>query len=163
MKYSKIEERRNYVNVHYWLIKTYGKAKFCAHCGVLDASRYEWALIKCFKYEKVLGNFIQLCKSCHVKYDMSQSFKEDASRRMSGRKLSERTKEKMSLSAKKREKFNVDNLIYAKAIDNEKIGRINEMYDNGFPLMDICNMLAITKPTIYKYLKNGKNRYSKKK
>jgi len=35
------------------------------------------------------------------------------------------------------------------------------MYINGEPILNICKTLNITKPTLYKHLKNGKNRYNK--
>lgn len=67
-------EERNYSNVHIWLAKTYGKASKCENdkCENIAPKRYEWALKRGFSYEKNINNFLQLCPSCHRKYDYSE-------------------------------------------------------------------------------------------
>lgn len=60
----------NYQMTHKWLVYHHGKANHCERCGSKDKDRkYEYALEKGKKYEKRLGNFIQMCKPCHVVYD----------------------------------------------------------------------------------------------
>jgi hypothetical protein len=58
-----------YVRVHNWIRYHYGRAIKCEMCSGLKAKRFDWALRKGFKYEKNVENFIQLCPSCHRKYD----------------------------------------------------------------------------------------------
>ncbi len=63
---------KEYFQIHNWIYKNYGKAKFCTFCDGLKAKRFEWALKKGRKYEKNIYNFFQLCPSCHRKYDMTK-------------------------------------------------------------------------------------------
>lgn len=66
------EELRNYSNVHQWLRNHHGKASKCENPECVGKSiKYSWALIKGKNYEKNKNNFMQLCYSCHVKYDSS--------------------------------------------------------------------------------------------
>lgn len=66
-----------YAGIHYWLKKKYGKATKCEKVDCLGRSqRYEWALKPKHKYLKKRINFFQLCKSCHIKLDMSPNFPE---------------------------------------------------------------------------------------
>lgn len=67
-----------YDKVHKWIKKNYGIASKCEHCGIED-KRIEWALKKECEYDFRIENFIQLCCSCHRKYD----FHEDVARRIS--------------------------------------------------------------------------------
>lgn len=155
-------DTRTYVNVHYWLIKKYGNANRCDMCNTTIAKRYEWALKKGFEYSKDINCFMPLCKSCHVKYDMPEDFSEKLKIANTGKVLTESTKAKMSESAKKRKTFNINNLKPQKPIDAITIEMLNEMYNEGYKISDICSKLCITKPTLYKYL-NSKQHYSKNK
>jgi hypothetical protein len=58
-----------YVRLHKWLYETVGRASECSHCHRTGLKKYEWALLKGCKYEYNADNFIQLCCSCHRKYD----------------------------------------------------------------------------------------------
>lgn len=58
----------NYNNVHKWLTYNHGKASRCERCKGKN-KRYEYALIRGYKYEKKRENFIELCKPCHALYD----------------------------------------------------------------------------------------------
>ncbi len=56
--------------VHTWLFRTYGRANKCISPTCTKKFKvYNWALIHGKKYEKNLDNFMQLCISCHKKYD----------------------------------------------------------------------------------------------
>ena len=68
---------RNYHRVHSWLIYNYGRASKCefGNCKHPNPKRFEWALIKGKKYEKRVNNFIQLCPSCHRKYDITDEIR----------------------------------------------------------------------------------------
>lgn len=65
--------KKTYNNVHYLIRKTYGKADHCEFCNIKGAKKYEWALLKGKDIEFKRENFIQLCKSCHSKYDNAQT------------------------------------------------------------------------------------------
>ncbi len=57
-----------YVSIHMWLYKNHGPASKCEHCSK-DASCFHWARRENFGYARDVNNFIQLCVSCHRKYD----------------------------------------------------------------------------------------------
>ncbi len=62
--------RSEYSSIHSWIRKNFGSAQKCEGSNCTGPSkRIEWALLKGKKYERKRENFIQLCKSCHVKYD----------------------------------------------------------------------------------------------
>lgn len=62
----------DYGKIHHWLAKNYGKANRCEHCKK-NGLKYEWALLKGKEYTKDVDSFIQLCITCHRKYDMTES------------------------------------------------------------------------------------------
>ena len=64
--------RRNYFKVHQWLRRNLVKVNKCHQCESVTESKYEWALITGLEYEKKAENFIELCTSCHRKYDMTK-------------------------------------------------------------------------------------------
>ena len=74
----------HYRKVHRWLAKTYGKATRCEHCNNsnLKPNMYHWALKKGCSYDFNRNNFIQLCNSCHHKYDTTEIFRKNCSDRM---------------------------------------------------------------------------------
>jgi len=69
-----------YHALHSWIIREFGKATKCenkdcvyprknnANSWVRGARRYEWANIS-GEYKRDMKDFIQLCPSCHRKYD----------------------------------------------------------------------------------------------
>ena len=61
------KETPTYGIVHYWLRKNFVKKNICEHCGIYK--KCDWALKKEKKYERNRNNFIELCRSCHYKYD----------------------------------------------------------------------------------------------
>lgn len=66
---------RNYFRVHSWLNYHFGSASRCENpkgCAN-KPKRFEYALIKGLDYKKNINNFIQLCPSCHRKYDYTKS------------------------------------------------------------------------------------------
>lgn len=64
----------SYGGVHKWLMREYGKANKCesSKCEAEDIKKHEWALVRGKTYEKIRENFIQLCASCHRRYDETQ-------------------------------------------------------------------------------------------
>lgn len=67
-----------YIKVHNWLNNEYGKANKCEICKK-DKPNYHWALKNGMEYDFNKDNFIQLCVSCHRKYD----YNEDVAKRIS--------------------------------------------------------------------------------
>lgn len=56
-----------YYALHGWVYRTCGKPKKCIHCGKTKG-RIEWAN-KSGYYKREIGDWLQLCKKCHCKYD----------------------------------------------------------------------------------------------
>lgn len=57
-----------YSGLHDWISYHYGKAIKCEHCGK-TSGRIEWAN-KSHEYKRHRSDWLQLCKKCHVKYDI---------------------------------------------------------------------------------------------
>lgn len=60
----------NYLNVHQWLHRHHGKASCCENptCPKINTF-YQWAKRKGYAYERKRENFMQMCISCHGRYD----------------------------------------------------------------------------------------------
>lgn len=89
-----------YQRIHKWLRITFGKANKCEMkmCKIIEAKRYEYALIRGKKYERKRENFMMLCKSCHVKYDFTETTRKKMRDYRIGKKQSKNTVKKRSLS-----------------------------------------------------------------
>lgn len=61
-----------YAALHDWVDRHAGRACKCKHCGKADG-RIEWAN-KSHEYKRDLKDWIQLCKSCHAKYDRKKGW-----------------------------------------------------------------------------------------
>jgi len=55
-----------YVGLHYWIRRRLGDAKECAFCKSIK--NIQWAN-KSHKYKRELSDWVQLCRSCHMKFD----------------------------------------------------------------------------------------------
>lgn len=66
-----------YFRIHGWLSYHHGKAMKCENelCESINPKRFEWALLKGRDYLRDRNNFIQLCPSCHRKYDYTNKQK----------------------------------------------------------------------------------------
>lgn len=65
--------KKEYDLIHKWIKRHYGKACKCESDNCQNKpKRFEWALKKGFNYERNIENFIQLCPSCHRKYDLTE-------------------------------------------------------------------------------------------
>lgn len=80
-----------YDEIHYWLKHNYGKATRCEdeNCSGKN-KRYEWAKVRGKKYAKKRGNFIQLCRSCHRRYDLTEGGRKRLSDLYKGKRLPEK-------------------------------------------------------------------------
>jgi len=64
------KERSFYASVHYWLKYNYGVASKCENKDCSKKSiNYQWAKKREKEYAYKRENFINLCRSCHAKYD----------------------------------------------------------------------------------------------
>lgn len=91
-----------YAAIHYWLKKNYGVAVKCENEKCPNKqSRFEWALKKDKKYEYKRENYIQLCRSCHNKYDQSPDFGEKMSKIMKAYEVPREVRKKVSKSLSK--------------------------------------------------------------
>ena len=61
-----------YSSIHHWIRKNYGSA---SHCEATDCTkkslRFQYALKRDCQYAKNRENYMQLCSSCHAKYDLT--------------------------------------------------------------------------------------------
>ena len=65
-------DKVGYRCLHLWVQRKLGKASQCEHCGKQKTTpkSINWANIS-RKYLRNLNDWIQLCVSCHKKYDIS--------------------------------------------------------------------------------------------
>lgn len=59
------------IGIHIWLRKNFIKKRMCEFCGFKSTHplKIDWALIKGKEYQRKRENFMELCRSCHAKYD----------------------------------------------------------------------------------------------
>jgi hypothetical protein len=93
---------REYFRIHGWLSFHHGKAKKCENenCASVNPKRFEWALLKGKDYERNRNNYIQLCPSCHRKYDFTETQREKLIAAGKKKTFSETTRKKISQSCK---------------------------------------------------------------
>ncbi|MFZ2152271.1 MAG: hypothetical protein WAV09_04145 [Minisyncoccia bacterium] len=72
-----------YIAMHQWLRRKFGKANKCENQSckyprknangkiIFYPTRFEWAIIHGNEHDHERENYIQLCKSCHVRYDLN--------------------------------------------------------------------------------------------
>jgi hypothetical protein len=61
-------------DTHAWLRRTYGDPKACEHCGkegrhIAGRWTIHYARKHGFPHARILNNYLELCTSCHGKYD----------------------------------------------------------------------------------------------
>ena len=99
---EQILERRNYVAVHWWIKKYYGKADKCTHPNCKKVSNtFDWALIKGKKYERNIQNFMMMCRRCHTKYDTTEELREKIRILQTGKVVSLEGRKRISDAGKK--------------------------------------------------------------
>lgn len=65
-----VGDKVQYGGIHVWLYRNFGKASKCENVNCPGiCTRFEWAKIEGFLYQRRRENFFQLCASCHRKYD----------------------------------------------------------------------------------------------
>src|SRR6476620_6025827 len=80
--------RTEYARLHRELAKKYGKACICEgeNCSGISL-KYDWALRKGCNYSENKEDYLQLCKSCHRKYDFTEAQRNHLRIINSGKKL----------------------------------------------------------------------------
>lgn len=68
-----------YFQLHRWVNSNYEWGKICEHCGEGD-KRLELAS-RNYKYTREKGDWIKLCKKCHVKFDKENNMWGSATKR----------------------------------------------------------------------------------
>ena len=73
-----------YQNLHTKLVKENGNANTCENinCNYINPKRFEWALKKGSSYSDNINDYIQLCPSCHRKYDQKDENVQKLSKRV---------------------------------------------------------------------------------
>jgi hypothetical protein len=61
----------SYRGLHRWVEGKLGKPRHCAHCQREDAKVYDWANIS-HSYKRDLSDWVRLCRSCHINYDLGK-------------------------------------------------------------------------------------------
>lgn len=66
-----ISYSKQYTFIHTWLRNNFGKANKCesVNCINKKAKKFDYAKLHNKEYLPLRVNFIQLCRSCHMKYD----------------------------------------------------------------------------------------------
>ena len=77
--------RNEYIYIHKWVNKTYGKANCCSLNKKHKSKVFEWANIS-KKYKRDIRDWIQLCQSCHRKRDWTENQKNILRERNMGNK-----------------------------------------------------------------------------
>jgi len=62
----------NYPGIHAWVRRHKGKPQVCEKCG--SVIHLEWAN-KDHSYKRNLDDYIPLCRSCHMKYDIQRGLR----------------------------------------------------------------------------------------
>ena len=94
---------KNYAAIHYWLRNKYGRATKCEgkNCSGISVE-YQWAKLREKQYARKRGNFMQLCRSCHARYDITEETRKKMSRVAKARRKSPETLKRLSASMKGR-------------------------------------------------------------
>jgi len=82
------KEYNHYASCHQKIHRKFGRAIRCenANCNGAAPKRFEWALRKGRTYSDNIEDYMQLCPSCHRKYDYNKEQGLLHSKRMKGRK-----------------------------------------------------------------------------
>jgi len=62
----------SYIGIHAWNNKYHPKTGVCEECG--EKRRTEWALKKEMEHARGVQNYKELCRKCHINYDMTEEW-----------------------------------------------------------------------------------------
>ena len=72
--HSRWKDNPNYGTSHRWMSTNFGNPSFCENIGCSGMSeKFDWALKKNRKASRNRNDYLRLCRSCHMKYDMNDS------------------------------------------------------------------------------------------
>lgn len=126
-------DRASYPAIHTWLIRNHGKATHCENPKCNKKSKiYEWSLKKGYKHSHNIKHYLQLCKSCHHIYDMTDKIRKKISESNKGRIISEEHKKILSKRMKK------DNPSFGglSKEHKEKISKNHSRHNKGIPMSE---------------------------
>ena len=78
-------DRVHYDVLHRDLRTANPKSYCCSFCKTKTAKRYDWALKKDYQYSYDINNYIELCTSCHRKYDFTEEIRTKISKGNKGK------------------------------------------------------------------------------
>lgn len=148
-KISKLE----YSQIHKWIRDNYGKASKCEQC-TNSAKRFDWALKKGCCYERKRNSFIELCRSCHIKYDFTKERKKKLSNLQLGENnnfFNKHFTEDMKILQRKSKncfKIKCTNLLTNEVREFDSINMA-------------CNILLLQKPNVLRCLKGITKQHKK--
>ena len=64
----------SYAAIHNHIRRKFGNYRICDNCKTTKAKWYDWAN-KSHKYKNDRRDWMRLCRSCHLKYDMTKELK----------------------------------------------------------------------------------------
>lgn len=100
-----------YNSLHWWVRRNFGSAMECENSKCLGQSKFfVWALKKGKVYDRKRSNFFQLCRKCHLEYDMTPKWRKEfiiqgrllANKRRLGTHHTEESKNKIKAALKSR-------------------------------------------------------------
>ena len=155
-----------YQAIHHWLKINYGRASKCESKECVGKSQnYQWAKKTGKVYARRRSHFLQLCRSCHSKYDFTEEMRRKISKALTGRTHSEARNRAFSLSRTgvKHTKLARANMSVVQRLNREKSKRskltlakaqkIRELFKMGMTQTKVAKMFGVTQPTINVLLK----------
>lgn len=84
-----------YIGTHIWLNKHYPRIGVCKLCNK-KPKRTEYALKEKYEHARNIKHYIEMCPSCHKKYDMTDETRKAMSKSQKGKVFSDEHKKKIS-------------------------------------------------------------------
>lgn len=99
----------SYAQAHYWIKNRLGKADHCSNAACLKRSViFEWSNVS-HKYMLDEKDWKQLCRSCHIRTDLTQKGKEFRSKRAMGNKWASNSRGKLRITSHSVYQYSLDN------------------------------------------------------
>lgn len=74
--HHKFQLEPSYMAIHKWLATHFPKSGICEHCGGASKKMAnDYALIHGREYSREREDYLELCRSCHRKYDKSPTLR----------------------------------------------------------------------------------------
>lgn len=135
-----------YARIHYWLRRNFGMPAICENQQCEKKSElYEWALKRGYEHAKVRQNYIRLCHTCHIRYDMTDSWRSNigvaSSKSWTKERKERRSKELLGVHwpRKQREKVSLSLRVNSERFlvngENLSLLEIEAKYGINYPLL----------------------------